>query len=364
MKKKVLVAMSGGVDSSVASLLLKEEGYSVVGVTMCLGIKAGDDGKPRCCGAQAVEDAKKVCRKLRIPHYVIDFSKELEKKVVNNFITEYLKGRTPNPCIECNRYIKFGTLLKKAISMGFDFLATGHYARIEKRGFRGRAKSRFILKTGIDTKKDQSYVLYTMTQKQLKYTLMPLGNLTKERVRQIARKKDLAVADKPESQEICFISDNNYGEFLKEYISRGVRPGPIVNKQGKVIGEHRGIIFYTIGQRKGIGIAAREPLYVIAIDKQSNTIVVGKKDDAYGDELVANNANFIDIEKLKEPIRIEAKIRYLHQSSPATIIPLSRSNVKVRFNQPQWAITPGQAVVFYNRDVVVGGGTIASGKNN
>lgn len=378
MKKKVLVAMSGGVDSSVASFLLKEEGYDVVGLTMCLGIKEGDDGKPRCCGVQAIEDAKRVCRKLKIPHYVMDFSKELEEKVVNNFISEYLKGRTPNPCIDCNRYIKFGTLLKKAISMGFDFLATGHYAGI----MFDNQRKRYLLRKGVDYQKDQSYWLYAMTQEQLKYTLMPLGNLTKERVRQIAREKGLPVANKPESQEICFIPDNNYGEFLKEYIPLEARPGPIINKEGKVIGEHRGIIFYTIGQRKGIGIAARESLYVTAIDKESNTIVIDKKEEVYGDELIANNVNFIDIEKLKTPIRIEAKIRYLHRCSPATIIPLSEDKVKVRFDHPQWAITPGQAVVFYqsvvhlpspageagakqgNGDIVIGGGTIVCGKDS
>jgi tRNA-specific 2-thiouridylase len=400
MKKKVLVAMSGGVDSSVTAFLLKEQGYQVVGLTMCLGIKAGDDEKPRCCGIQAIEDAKRVCRKLKIPHYVMDFFKELQEKVVNNFISEYNKGRTPNPCIDCNRYIKFGTLLKKAISMEFDFLSTGHYARIEKREFsrsgiklgggipleagrveslelREKAKTQYILKKGIDAKKDQSYVLYTMTQEQLGHTLMPLGNLTKNRVRQIAREKDLPVADKPESQEICFIPNNNYGEFLNEYISLGAKPGPIVNNQGKVIGEHQGIIFYTIGQRKGIGIASREPLYVIAIKKEINTIVVGKKEEAYSYELVANNTNFI-VERLTQPlragaglrtpIRVEAKIRYLHQSSPATVIPLSEEEIKVKFDRPQWAITPGQAVVFYlpagrqgNGDIVIGGGTIVSG---
>ncbi len=373
MKKKVLVAMSGGVDSSVTSFLLKQEGYEVVGVTMCLGIKEGDDGKPRCCGVQAIEDAKRVCQKLKIPHYVMDFSKELEKRVVNNFVSEYLKGRTPNPCIDCNRYIKFGSLLKKAISLGFDFLATGHYARIE---FNNQRK-RYLLKKGIDSKKDQSYCLYMMTQEQLRCTLLPLGNLTKDRVRQIAKEKGLPVANKPESQEICFIPNNNYGEFLKEYLPTGARSGPVVNKQGKIIGKHRGIIFYTIGQRKGIGIAAKEPLYVIAIDKENNTIVVGKEKDVYSDKLIVNDVNFVNIEKLKAPTKVEAKIRYLHQASPAIVIPLSKDRLEVKFDQPQWAITPGQAVVFYlpagkprspaerdiwgrqdNGDIVIGGGTI------
>lgn len=366
MKKKVMVAMSGGVDSSVAPFLLKEEGYEVVGITMCLGIKEGNNEQPRCCGVQAIEDAKRVCQKLKIPHYVMDFSKELEEKVVNNFVSEYLKGRTPNPCIDCNRYIKFGTLLKKTISMGFDFLATGHYARIKKEESKVESGIRYVLKKGIDTKKDQSYVLYAMNQEQLGHTLMPLGNFTKDHVRQIAKDAGLPVADKPESQEICFIPDNNYGEFLRKYIPEGISPGPIVNKEGKIIGEHRGIIFYTIGQRKGIGITAGEPLYVIAIDKKSNTIVVGKKEEVYGDELIANDVNFIDIERLKEPIRAEAKIRYLHKASIATVIPLNENEVRVKFDFPQWAITPGQAVVFYQpaagygqgNDIVIGGGMI------
>ncbi|MFH1338588.1 MAG: tRNA 2-thiouridine(34) synthase MnmA [Candidatus Omnitrophota bacterium] len=380
MKKKVLVAMSGGVDSSVVSFLLKEEGYEVVGITMCLGVKEGR-GKPACCGRRAIEDAKRVCRKLKIPHYIMDFSKELEEKIMNKFVSEYLEGRTPNPCIDCNRYIKFGALLKRAISMGFDFLATGHYARIENEEPGAESGIRYVLKKGIDTQKDQSYVLYAMNQEQLGYTLMPLGNFTKGQVRQVARDAGLPVADKPESQEICFIPENNYGEFLKEYVSGGAGPGPIVNKRGEILGEHRGIIFYTVGQRKRIGIAAREPLYVIAIDRENNTIVVSRKEDVYGDELIADNVNFIHIEKLKEPIRVEAKIRYLHQPQAAVVVPDGNGKIKVKFDRPQWAITPGQAVVFYGKsfgrrpvscqraggesdaDAVLGGGTIISGNS-
>ncbi len=365
MKKKVLVAMSGGVDSSVASLLLKEKGYEVVGVTMCLGIKEGDGEKPRCCGVQAIEDAKRVCRKLGIPHYVLDFSRELEKRVVNNFISEYLKGRTPNPCIDCNRYIKFRSLLSKALAMGFDFLATGHYAKVEF----DNKRSKYLLRRGVDFCKDQSYWLYVLTQKQLRHTLMPLGNFTKSQVRKIASQRDLPVADKLESQEICFIPDNNYGRFLQKYIHTEAKPGSIINTEGKIIGKHRGIIFYTIGQRKGIGIADKEPLYVIAIDKEHNTIVVGKKTEACSRELIADNVNFI-IERLKTPFRAKVKIRYLHPFSLATVIPLSRNRLKVKFDRRQWAITPGQAVVFYlsngrhsNGDIVIGGGTIASGKS-
>ena len=348
--KKVVVAMSGGVDSSVTAVLLKEEGFKVIGITMQIWERSKDWGG--CCGLGSIEDAKKVANKLGIPHYVLNFRDIFREKVIANFCEEYREGRTPNPCIRCNQYIKFDALLKKAEELGADYIATGHYARIE---YDSRRK-RYLFMKGVDQRKDQSYVLYVMTQEQLKRTLLPLGNLTKDRVRQIAKEKDLPVATKPESQEICFIPDNNYGEFLREYIPEG-KSGPIVNKEGKVIGEHQGIIFYTIGQRKGIGIAAKEALYVIAIDKENNTIVVGKEKDVYGNELIASDINFIN-EKLKEPIRVEAKIRSLHQASSATVIPLNESKVQVKFDQPQWAITPGQAVVFYDGDIVIGGGTI------
>lgn len=344
--------MSGGVDSSVTAVLLKEEGYEVIGVTMKIWERSKDWGG--CCGLGSIEDAKKVANRLGIPHYVLNFRDIFREKVIANFCEEYREGKTPNPCIRCNQYIKFDALLKKAEKLGADYIATGHYARIE---YDSRRK-RYLFMKGVDQRKDQSYVLYVMTQEQLKRTLMPLGNLTKDRVRQIAKEKDLPVATKPESQEICFIPDNNYGEFLREYIPEG-KSGPIVNKEGKVIGEHQGIIFYTIGQRKGIGIAAKEALYVIAIDKENNTIVVGKEKDVYGNELIAEDVKFI-IEELKEPFRAEAKIRYLHQASSAMVYPLDGNKLKVEFDGPQWAITPGQAVVFYDGDIVIGGGTIIS----
>lgn len=352
--KRVVVAMSGGVDSSVTAALLKDRGFEVIGITMQIWEHSKDwDG---CCGIGSIEDARRVANRLGIPHYVLNLRDIFEEKVITNFCEEYKKGRTPNPCIRCNQYIKFDALLKKAKGLGADYIATGHYARIE---FDKRRK-RYLLRKGIDSQKDQSYVLYVMSQEQLERTLMPLGDLTKDQVRQIAKGKDLPVANKPESQEICFIPDRDYGEFLKEYILEGTKPGPIVNKEGKVIGKHRGIIFYTIGQRKGIGIPAKEPLYVIAIDKEKNSIMVSKKEEAYSDELVANNVNFVDIEKLKTPIRVKAKIRYLHPASSATIIPLNKDRVRVKFDNHQWAITPGQAVVFYNGEKVLGGGTILS----
>ena len=342
--KRVVVAMSGGVDSSVCAALLKDKGFEVIGITMQLRESSKD------------EDAKKVADILEIAHQVVNFRDIFEKRVVESFCEEYRQGRTPNPCILCNKYIKFGALLEKAKQLGADFIATGHYARIEF----DKKKRRYLLKKGIDSRKEQSYFLYALTQEQLKATIMPLGELVKEQVRKIAKERDLPVKNRLESQEICFIPDNNYGDFLKEYIPEGSRPGPIVNKEGKIIGEHRGIIFYTIGQRKGIGIAAKEPLYVTSIDKANNTIVVGKKEDAYRDELTAENVNFISIDKLEAPIRVEAKMRYLHPVASATIIAQDKDKVRVNFEQPQLAVTPGQAAVFYQGDIVIGGGTICS----
>lgn len=369
MKKRVVVAMSGGVDSSVTAAVLKEKDFEVIGITMQMWERTKDWGG--CCGWDSIEDAKKVAKTLGIPHYVLNFRDIFRERVITNFCEEYREGRTPNPCIRCNRYIKFDALLRKAKELGVDYIATGHYARIEKKKFKveslepgGKDRTRYVLKKGIDTKKDQSYVLYTMTQEQLEHTLMPLGNFTKEEVRQIAKEKKLPVANRPESQEICFVQDETYGEFLKKCVPDGAKPGPIVNKEGKVIGEHRGIIFYTIGQRRGMGIAAGEPLYVIAIERENNSIIVGKEKDVYGDELIANDVNYVAVARLREPTRVNAKIRYLHQASPAVVYPLNENEVRVKFDKPQWAITPGQAVVFYDEDNVVGGGTILRMREN
>jgi len=352
--KRVVVAMSGGVDSSVCAALLKDEGFEVVGITMQIWQRPYQGSG--CCGLGSIEDARKVAHQLKVPHYVLNFRDVFQKKVIDDFCKEYAEGRTPNPCIRCNQYIKFDHLLKKARQLDASYIATGHYARIEF----DKKRKRYLLKKGRDSKKDQSYVLYPMTQGQLKRTLLPLGKLTKGKVRQIAKKKALSVAEKKESQEICFVPDNNYGEFVKNHTRGNAKPGVILNKQGKVIGEHKGIIFYTIGQRKGLRIADKQPLYAISINKKDNSITVGRKEDLYSAELAAKSVNLISVDKIEKQMKVRAKVRYLHPQSPATIFPQARGKVRVKFNRPQWAITPGQAVVFYQGDTVIGGGTICS----
>ena len=355
---KVVVAMSGGVDSSVAAAVLKKEGYQVIGATMQVwpSDRQADDGDNfgSCCGLDAVEDAKRVAYKLGITHYVMNFRDIFNQKVITHFCREYSWGRTPNPCIRCNQHIKFDALLERAKELEADFVATGHYARMEK----GEASGRRLLKKGIDGHKDQSYVLYPMTQEQLKHTLFPVGGFTKERVREIAGELELPVVTKPESQEICFIPDNDYPKFLKEHIPQAVKPGPIIDKKGNILGKHQGILSYTVGQRKGLGIASREPLYVVAIEQERNTVVVGSKTEVYSDELEASGLNWIAITRLEQPITVKAKIRYLHQEAEAVITPVDEDRVHIKFKEPQMAVTPGQAVVFYHGDIVIGGGTI------
>jgi tRNA-specific 2-thiouridylase len=361
---KVVVAMSGGVDSSVAAALLKGEGYEVIGVTMQIwpSNELADEAERfgGCCGLGAVADAKRVAHKLGIPHYVMNFRDLFAEKVIANFCREYSLGRTPNPCIRCNEYIKFDALLRRAKELGADFVATGHYARIAHDEVSGRC----LLRKGVDHKKDQSYVLYVMTQDQLRHALMPLGGCTKKKVRQIAQELELPVADKPESQEICFIPDDDYPKFLKEYMPQAVKPGPILDREGNTLGEHRGILFYTVGQRKGLGISAREPLYVVAIDREENAIIVGTKREVYGDELIAMDVNWIAVGELKQSLGLRAKIRYHHREADVVITPLlNEDRVHVKFKQPQMAIAPGQAIVFYHGDNVLGGGTIEPTNN-
>jgi tRNA-specific 2-thiouridylase len=358
---KVIVAMSGGVDSSVAASLLKEEGYQVIGITMQVwpANKPSDESRfGGCCGISAVEDARRVAYRLGIPHYVMNFRDIFARKVITDFCQEYRLGRTPNPCIRCNQYIKFDALREKARGLGADFVATGHYARIESEKITGR----YLLKKGVDQHKDQSYFLYPMTQEQLSHTLMPLGKFTKEKVREIASELSLPVADKPESQEICFIPDDDYAGFLKDYIPEAARPGLILAENGSILGKHRGILAYTIGQRKGLGISAGEPRYVTDIDPARNVVVVGSREDALGTELIASELNWITMTGPAEPITAKARIRYRHREAEATVVPLDEDKVYVKFIEPQLAITPGQAVVFYDEDTVIGGGTIESAR--
>ncbi len=356
--EKVVVAMSGGVDSSVAASLLKEEGYRVIGVTMQILPPDKAEGKhpEDCRSPRATEDARRVADKLGIAHHIMDFSDIFARKVIADFCQEYSLGRTPNPCIRCNRYVKFDALLKRAVELGADFIATGHHARIEKEETEGA----YLLKKGVDRQKDQSYFLYLLTQEQLSRTLLPIGNFTKKEVRQKARELKLPTAARPESQDICFIPDDNYAEFLKDYIPQATEPGPILSERGDVLGSHRGILSYTTGQRKGLGISAREPLYVIAIEPERNAVIVGNKEQALGNELIASRLNWIAIERLTQPITLKARIRYRHREAEATVTPLDEDRVEVKFKQPQLAITPGQAVVFYDGDTVIGGGTIKS----
>jgi len=352
-KKKVVVGMSGGVDSSVAAALLKERGFDVIGATVRMG--EGSKEGTGFAGLAGVEDARRVTYKLKIPHYALNFEDTFKKKVIDNFCEEYEKGRTPNPCIRCNRYVKFDALIKKARELNADYIATGHYARIEF----DEEKQRYLLKKGADDRKEQSYFLYLMNQELLKRTLMPLGDFTKSCVKRLAAEKGLPTANRPESQEVCFVPDGDYGRFILERDPETAKPGPIVNRRGEILGMHRGLIFYTIGQRKRIGVFAREPLYVIGIDKEKNTVTVGKKEDGYAGELTAVDTNYISIESLKEPLKVKAGVRYFHQPREARITPLGKNSAKVSFAQPQWAIAPGQAVVFYDGDSVVGGGVIS-----
>ena len=357
-RERVVVAMSGGVDSSVSAALLKEQGYEVIGITMNLFSLPQKycrlENLRSCCGWKAMEDANRVAHFLGIPHYVADFRKPFERKVIVDFCREYARGRTPNPCIRCNEYIKFVTLMERAKKLRADYLATGHHARIEYNSERGR----YLLKKGRDRKKDQSYFLYSMTQSQISCTLMPIGNLTKEEVRKKARQLGLPVAQRPESQEICFVPDRDYAGFLRTRIPEAFRSGPVIDLENRVLGYHKGIVHYTIGQRRGMGIAAPHPLYVLALQSDKNTVVVGTNQQLYHKTLKASRMNYISIDKLKAPLTIKAKIRYKHREAKALLTPLNSNQALVEFGKAQRAITPGQAVVFYDQDVVVGGGLI------
>ena len=365
--------MSGGVDSSVAAALLKEQGYDLIGITMVLSCTTSSSDRS-CCSMSAAADAKKVADILGIPHYTLNFKDEFKRDVIDNFIEEYKNGRTPNPCIRCNQLIKFDLLLKKAKELGAEFVATGHYARIEhgtrsiEQGTQSPVLSdlcselsghKIKLRKGLDKHKDQSYVLYRLDQGILKHVLFPLGEMTKEDVRKRAKELKLPVADKKESQEICFIEDDDYGRFLREVMPEAVKPGPILDKQGNVVGMHGGIVFYTIGQRKGIGAHEGNPKYVIEIDRGNNSIIIGDQEDAFASELAVEQVSFISGKSPLQSLEVSAKIRYNSPEAEAVICPERENQLKVVFKKPQRAITPGQSVVFYQGEEIIGGGIIS-----
>ena len=355
MKKRVVVAMSGGVDSSTAAWLLKKKGYEVIGATMCIGTPdRNKTGGNRCCGFSDIEDARRVALQLEIPFYVFQFKEEFEKEIIDYFCKEYMEGRTPNPCILCNEKLKFGSFLKRAMELGADYVATGHYARLEF----DEGSGQYLLKKGIDRKKDQSYVLFSLRQDQLRHTLFPLGEFQKEEVRKMAFETGLRVYDKPESQEVCFIPQTSYHYFLSERLKEAITAGPILDREGNVLGKHKGIPFYTIGQRRGLRLAKEKPLYVIGIDRARNAVIVGEEREVYGDTFIAHSLNWIRSQDMATPISCKVKIRYNHAGAEATLFPMGEDALEVNLKTPQKAITPGQAAVFYDGETVLGGGWI------
>ena len=351
--------MSGGVDSSVTTALLKDEGYEVIGMTMRLhplSEHPSSDSEIQKINSN-IEDARAIAEKLHIPHHVLNMGEQFTKAVIDYFIDEYSRGRTPNPCIRCNQFLKFGILLDNAKGLGANYIATGHYARIEKNG----SKNMYSLKTASDRAKDQSYFLYTLGQAQLGHALMPLGSFRKDDVREIARRHDLKVHGKPESQEICFIETKDYRRFFEQHKPELLMPGPIRDSYDRVLGTHTGIVNYTIGQRRGLGISSHQPLYVTRIDRDSNTIYVGSRNEVYHRELITENVNWISGETPDEPLRLHVKIRSIHTPAEGVLYSEGKGKVRVRFDKPQWAVTPGQSAVFYAEDRVLGGGTIGEG---
>lgn len=356
-KKRVVVGMSGGVDSSVAAWLLKKQGYDVIGVTM----QIWQDEEPEvqeenggCCGLSAVDDARRVAERLEIPYYVMNFKKEFKENVMDYFVQEYIDGRTPNPCIACNRFVKWESLLKRSMDIGADYIATGHYARVEQ-----LPNGRYALRKSATAAKDQTYALYNLTQHQLSHTLMPVGEFTKDEIREMAKEVGLVVANKPDSQEICFIPDHDYAKFIEENTDCCLEEGNFVDKYGNILGRHKGITHYTVGQRKGLNLSMGHPVFVTAIRPETNEVVIGENDDVFSNIVRCNKLNWMAIEGLAGgEMRVSAKIRYSHKGASCVIREIGEDMVECVFDEPQRAATPGQAVVFYDGDYVVGGGTI------
>jgi len=341
--EKVMVGMSGGVDSSVCAHLLLKQGYKTAGVTLLL-----------CNGAEETNsaDAKAVCERLGIEHFTFDLQKEFSHFVISDFTSQYIKGKTPNPCIVCNKHIKFGEMLKIAEQFGYDKIATGHYARIREEN------GRFLLFRAKDLSKDQSYVLYMLKQEQLSKVVFPLGEYKKSEIREIAFENDFINANRPDSQDICFVPDGDYASFIEKNTGFESKSGDYVDLNGNVLGKHKGVIHYTLGQRKGLGIALGKPQFVIDKNSETNCVVLGDEEHLFSEEVIVKEVNFIPFDVLEKEMHVTAKLRYRHNAQPATIFPLENGNVKIVFDEPQRAASPGQAAVFYDGDLVVGGGII------
>jgi len=355
MNNKCLIAMSGGVDSAVAALLMKNKGLSCIGATMkLLNARISLDEAHACCSLEDIEDARRVANSLGMEHYVYDFSEHFCEKVIDKFVHAYETGATPNPCIECNRYLKFERLFAEAKNLGCSHIATGHYARIEYDEKTGR----HLLKKAVDLSKDQSYVLYSLSKEQIARTIFPLGNMTKTQARAIAEENGFVNATKRESQDICFVKNEDYTNFIERYTKKTYPDGNFVDREGNILGTHKGIIRYTVGQRKGLGLSLPAPLYVCEINTEENSVVLCPNEGLFSKTLTATDINLISVDDLYTPMRVKAKVRYRHTEQAATVVQLDENTIRVEFDEPQRAITKGQAVVLYDGDIVVGGGTI------